>query len=327
MTFFDAFLSPFAALPVYWFLPLCAVILDRVVGDPPKLPHPVRAIGALLAFLEPRLRRLFRSDFAAGLCGVCIALFAVWAVVRGVLAAPVLNVAAAAYLSFAGLALGQLLREGRAALALLESGDVPAARRAVGFLVSRDVSEADHDELCRVLAESLSENLNDGFTAPLFWLVLGGPVGLWLYKAVSTMDSCWGYPHPPWTRFGTAGAKLDDALAYVPARLTAIFLVFTAKRLRIIAKCPNIGGMRRDAAKMKSPNAGWPMAVCAQIHGAAMGGKAVYAGKVVEKPVLGPPGALWTTEKLGLLILHLEISAYLATGCLWLGGLASHMLL
>lgn len=330
MSFADLILSPFADLPVYWWLPLAAVALDRLIGDPPRAPHPVRLIGAFLSHLEAVMRRITRAEFAAGFASVVIVIALVWAVARGLVGLPFfLGLAAAVYLSYAGLALGQLVREGDAAVTLLENGDIAAARRAVGFLVSRDVSGADHDELCRVLAESLSENMNDGFVAPLFWLVLTGPVGLWLYKAASTMDSMWGYPYSPWTRFGAAAARLDDVMAYIPARFTAVFLIFAARRLKIIARCPSLGGMRADAARMKSPNAGWPMAACAWIHGSAMGGKAIYAGEVVEKPLLGAPGSEavpWTTDKLRHLILHLEISAFLATACFWIGGLALHLL-
>lgn len=326
MTCHDLILSPFADLPAYWWLPLAAAILDRVVGDPPRLPHPVRCIGALLNRAEPAMRKRVHSDFAAGLAAVVFVLAVVWGVTRGLMALPFfLGLTAAAYLSFAGLAHGQLVREGRAALALLEKDDLDAARRAVGFLVSRDVSKADKEELCRVLAESLSENLNDAFVAPLFWLVLTGPVGLWLYKASSTMDSMWGYPYAPWTRFGTVAAKLDDALAYIPARLTVVFMLVAAQLTGLINRRPDFSAMRADARKMKSPNAGWPMAACARIHGATMGGKAVYAGKTVDKPILGPDGAPWTIPALRRLIRHLETSALLAVIGLWSGGLIVHL--
>lgn len=310
-------LSTYANLPVYWWLPLAAVILDRLIGDPPKFPHPVRAVGALLARVEPRARRAAPSPFQAGLTAMLAALAVTYIVTRASLLLPLIGTAAALYLAFAGLALGQLLREGRHALTLIESGDTPAARIAVGHLVSRDVSRANPEELRRVLAETLSENLNDGFTAPLFWLIAGGPVALWLYKAVSTMDSTWGYPHEPWTRFGTPAARLDDALAWIPARLTALFLVLAANILRLDTTGAAYAAIRDDAKTMKSPNAGWPMAACARILGAAMGGKAVYAGKTVDKPVLGPAGTAWTPEKLRTLLRLLDATGWLALAALW----------
>ena len=320
-------LFPFADLSLYWWLPLLAVILDRLIGDPPAWPHPVRYVGALLTGIEPRARRLPVPGGLAGLIAACLALAATYAAARLLLWLPsLLALAAAVYLAFAGLALGQLLREGKAALALLEQGETAAARVAIGMLVSRDVSQSDHDELCRVLAESLAENLNDAFVAPFFWLLAGGPIVLWLYKTASTMDSMWGYPYPPWTRFGTAAARLDDVLAYIPARLTALFLhaaaILRAKRGDWPENgpgeppWPGFARVAADARAMKSPNAGWPMAACAWIHHAAMGGKAVYAGKIVDKPVLGPPGALWTTTKLRGLCKTIAMTGWISAAVL-----------
>lgn len=320
MTFADALL-PCSSLAVYLWLPPLAVCLDRAIGDPPSRPHPVRAIGALLRFAEPRARRLSVSERAAGVIAVIAALAVTWAVVRLLLLFPfIFALIFAVYLCFAGLALGQLVRESAAALALLEQSDIAGARQAVGMLVSRDVSGADKDELCRVLAETMAENLNDAFVAPFFWLLFGGPAALWLYKAASTMDSMWGYPHEPWTRFGTAAARLDDALAYVPARLTALFVYggsFFANGRKPPASWPGLARVAADAKTMKSPNAGWPMAACAWVHGAAMGGRAIYAGTTVEKPVLGPPGTAWSTGKLRNLLGGITVAAYGGAMSLW----------
>lgn len=316
MTFAEVFFSPMPHLSAIWWIPPAAVILDRLIGDPPGWPHPVRAIGAALAFVEPRARRRVRNEFAAGLAAALAVLAATYAATRLALALPSLaGAAAATYLAFAGLAFGQLAREGKAALSFLEHGDVQAARQAVGFLVSRDVSQADKEELCRVLAESLSENLNDAFVAPFFWLVAGGPVGLWLYKAASTMDSTWGYMHAPWTRFGSFSARLDDALAFVPARLTAVCIVLAAWR-KVPARAM-LAAVARDAKTMRSPNAGWPMAAAAWVCGAAMGGRAVYAGKAEEKPILGPRNIAWTPEKLRSLMRLLDIAGYAAATVLY----------
>ena len=299
-------------------------MLDVVVGDPHRWPHPVRAIGRLCERVEPAARQKVPSEFLAGFVAVCCVLVATWASVRILLLFPyVMTALIATYLGFAGLALGQLLREGRATIALLEKGDVEAARTAVGMLVSRDVSQANSDDLCRALAETLAENCNDAFIAPLFWFSLGGPVALWLYKAVSTMDSMWGYPHAPWTRFGTTAAVLDDALAFVPARISLAALYLAALCRTMFFRClkketppllwPGMARVVQDARKMKSPNAGWPMAACAWLHGASMGGPTLYAGKIVEKPSLGPADVVWTPEKCKDLCRTIAVAGLLST--------------
>lgn len=330
---FDA-IFPFTNLFVYWWIPLSAAILDALIGDPPTWPHPVRAIGKLLSLVEPAARKLPVSEFAAGCVAVIVVLSVTWAAVRALFLAPFFLAAAfAVYLAFSGLALGQLYREGKSAIRLLEADDVAGARAAIAMLVSRDLTEANLEELRRALAETLAENLNDAFVAPFFWLIVGGPVGLWLYKAASTMDSMWGYPHKPWTRFGTAAARLDDVLAYIPARLTAAFLFVAAIKGNNGAwpenglgrsSRPGLSRVAEDARKMKSPNAGWPMASCAWICNAAMGGKTVYAGKPVDKPILGPAGVPWTTAKLEGLCKLTANTGVLCVGLLGCIGFALH---
>ncbi len=282
-----------------------ALGVDLLVGDPQGWPHPVRLIGAGLDRLEtladraapqtaPSRRKLFGA--------ACVLLMAggSWFAARTLCGLPAAGGLLALYLAYAGLSLGGLLAEARKAEELIESGDLKAARKAVGMLVSRETGHLDAAALRRALAETTAENVNDGFTAPFFYLVIGGPALLWAYKAVSTMDSMWGYLTPRYKDLGLACARTDDVLAFIPARLTALAFMAAA----VLAGRGEKGmfrRIRRDAAKSKSPNAGWPMAAGAWTAGASMGGRAVYFGQASEKPVLGPPGVPWNRERLALL--------------------------
>lgn len=298
------------------FIPLSALALDLAVGDPHGWPHPVRLIGAALDRLEPLAggfspagKRRFGLACLLGLG------LGSWASVSALCALPGVGPAFALYFAFAGLSLGQLLREGRRAGHLLDSGDLDRARLAVSHLVSRDTRVLDRAGLRRTLAETLSENFCDGFAAPFFFLCLGGPGLLWLYKAVSTMDSMWGYKTPRFVDLGRAGALADDALAYLPARLCAAFLMAAGYFLGLDA----LGAAKNapaQARRMASPNAGWPMAACAWLLSASMGGPAVYFGKTVDKPRLGPCGGAWTSAALaGLERLILVAGLVLACAC------------
>jgi adenosylcobinamide-phosphate synthase len=296
---------------------LLALALDLCLGDPQRLPHPVRLIGRLAQALEASAR----AHPALPALQVGYASLTLVTLLSGLTAQLLINlphhlgILAWLYLAYAGLALGQLLREGRAVAALVDSGDLPGARRALALLVSRDVSRLDAEDLRKTLAETLSENLNDGFTAPLFYLVIFGPVGMWASKAVSTLDSMWGYKTPRYRELGQAAALADDVLAFIPARITAGAMVLTSLFLSRPLGLPRkparaLGRIARDAAKMESPNAGWSMAAGAWLCGASMGGRAVYFGRPTMKPVLGPAGA-WTPEKLSALM-----RLMLATGIL-----------
>lgn len=355
----------------YLTLPLLALGLDYLFKDPRGLPHPVQAIGLLAAKLEAWARRFAQADedsdfrrvcipgvaevnagYVAGALALCGVLLATGLTVFLLTHLPWLGWLFALYLAYAGLALGSLLQAGQSALAALQAveraqdatwpGDefeqaLARAREAVGGLVSRDLSQAQGRELYRALAESLSENFNDALVAPFFWLLLGGPSGplgplaLWLYKAVSTMDSLWGYLTPQWRYLGFASARLDDILAYVPARLSAILLWLASFIAPCSGQWPGLALIKQDAAKMASPNAGWPMSAAAWLHAAHMGGPTVYFGETLQKPILGPqqasegevtadvlPVLAWNEAKIADLLLHLRLAGLLGCALMWL---------
>lgn len=321
-----------------WWLPLAALALDLAVGDPPKLPHPVRVIARLAQRLEKLLRpRLEALDAGAAATALVLA-FSGGAAYLALLLPKAAALTAWLYLSFTGLALGQLLREGKKALRLLRAAEqeadaalrdnredfpaLEAARAAIQQLVRRDVGNADSAFLSRTLAETLSENLNNAFVAPFFWLMVGGPVMLWLYKAASTLNSFWGYSHEPWARFGTAAAKINDLLAFAPARLTALALRLCAPFCGARGVWPGWFFVASQARATTSPNAGWPMAACAWLHAAPMCGSAVHAGAVERKPLLGPASGSWTTPALACLLRHIGAAGLLAALFLWLAGVA-----
>lgn len=315
-----------------WIFPL-AVLMDLWWGDPP-LPwrHPVCWIGQLVDRLEPWARRCGGSR-GAGACCVALVLVVTGVSVWAVISLPgILGKSMAVYLSWAGLATGSLLRAGEATLGIYEKGDLTAARTGLSCLVSRDTRVQGWEELHKSLADTMAENVTDACAAPCFWLILGGPVLLWIYKAVSTFDSMWGYRTPQWLRLGWAGARLDDLFAWIPARFSVCAL-WLAARIWPVAphwggRWPGFGIVARQASGMSSPNSGWPMAAASWLVGARMGGPAVYFGERVLKPWVGVPAAEdkgWDASRLRELFhllrhtsLVVELVCYLCWICVWL---------
>lgn len=295
-------------------LPLLAFILDLLFGDPARLPHPICLIGRFYNTLkEPVLAA--KKQYLSGALGLCAALAATALAVGLLVNLPgILGLFCAIYFSWSGLALGCLLHEGRKAAMSIAFGSLEDGRAAVGMLVSRDVSSMEQGELYKTLAESLSENFNDAFVAPFFWLVCAGPVGLWVYKAVSTADSMWGYKHEPWGRVGFAAARMDDLQAWLPARLSMLFLYLGAEDR---TNWPGRREVIRQARLMESPNAGWSMSTVAWLHSAHMGGQAVYAGKLKDKPRLGPDSGTWDETRILALIGHLARSGLITALAIW----------
>ena len=242
-----------------------------------------------------------------------------------------LGTCAAIYCAWSGLALGGLVQKCTEALHAVHAAEtapetLPLARQAVGMLVSRDTAVMDAADLYRSLAESVSENFNDAFVAPYFWLCLGGPVALWLYKTASTMDSMWGYTNERWLHLGRAAARLDDLLAFIPARLSALLLWLSAwlsslprsaKGLRehlsagsifTLPGWPGYVTVRRQARQSASPNAGWPMTVAAWLFDGRTGGPTKYNGVLVHKPLMGRENGAWQYANTAALIRHVRRS-------------------
>ena len=269
-----------------------AFLLDLAVGDPRWLPHPVVLMGKVISGGERRLRsRSARSDFLAGMT---LSLFLVTlsaAVTLGLVALfnslpPWLSFATTAALASATLATRGLLDAVKLIEAPLRAANLPEARRQLSHIVGRETSRLNQDKVLRAGLESLAESTCDGVVAPLFYLFLGGVPLAMAYKAASTLDSMIGYRIERYLYFGKFAARLDDVLNFVPARLTALFIVGAALALRL-DPLRALRTLWRDHANHLSPNAGYPEAALAGAFGIRLGGPSNYFGNEINKPYLG----------------------------------------
>lgn len=271
---------------------LAALVVDIALGDPRWLPHPVRLIGAAISFGDRRLRTGSASQDArngALLASAVILLsgFLAWAIIAiaGSLSA-VLGACVAVVIAWTTLALRGLDSAAAKVSSALVAGDLAAARAALPALVGRDPQRLDRDGIVRAAVESVAENCSDGVIAPLLFLFLGGPVAAITYKAVNTLDSMLGYRTERYLHFGRAAARIDDLVNFVPARLTALLIVFAAEL--ISGRGPQaFGAWRSDAWRHPSPNAGVPEAAMAGALGIQLGGPAFYQGELEHRPLLG----------------------------------------
>jgi adenosylcobinamide-phosphate synthase len=249
-----------ALLPQALYLAI-AVVLDLALGDPVYPLHPVRLMGHTLSLFERGLRRIGADGYGGG-----IALFVLLAIVwvGGISAItcttyywpPWLAVAWQVFIIYSLLALGDLVKHVLRVERAVNRDDLTAAREAIANLVGRDTDRMDGAACRRAAVESLSESLTDGFTSALFWYLLLGLPGLVLFKIVSTMDSMVGYKTPRYLRFGWCGARLDDVMNYIPARLTWLAIAAIAVVLPgCSARKALIVGLRQHAIVL-GPNAG-----------------------------------------------------------------------
>jgi adenosylcobinamide-phosphate synthase len=269
---------------------LIAILLDQLLGDPRWLPHPVRIIGAACTGCE-RLTRALLPPFAAGICSVALILGLTGATTWGMLAGatllhPWLGSLVSILLLYTTIAPRDLVRHSTEVYTPLAAGDLPEARRRVGMIVGRDTAALDEAGVARATVESVAESMVDGVTAPLFFAVLGGPMGAMLYKAINTMDSMFGYKNERYRAFGWAAARLDDLANFLPARISSLMIPAAAFLLRLDAKGA-LFILLRDRRKHASPNSGHTEAAVAGALGVQLGGPSPYFGRMVEKPTLG----------------------------------------
>lgn len=201
--------------------------LDRLIGDPPNWPHPVRWIGQLIAFLTRHLNKgRFRTGKGAFLLMITVTI--VFLVVFTVVLISyqihiLLGILIEALFIAIGLAQKSLQIAALDVYEPLSDGKLVEARTKLSYIVGRDTEKLSEQEISRATIETVSENTADGITAPLFWAFLFGATGLWVYKAVNTLDSMVGYKDERFERFGKFSARTDDLFNFIPARITGSY--------------------------------------------------------------------------------------------------------
>jgi adenosylcobinamide-phosphate synthase len=281
---------PEALRPDPWLL-AAGVLADLAIGDPVYPAHPARLIGWTLTQFENGLRRVGLDGYGGGIL-LFLMLSTVW--VDGIstvvaLSSRPLAIALHVFFVYSLLALRDLLRHGFDVEFAAAQGDVEGARTAIARLVGRDISQMDAAVCRRAAIESLSENLADGFVSPIFWYVLLGLPGLILFKVVSTMDSMVGYKTPRYLKFGWCGARTDDLMNWIPARITYLLIACTAI---FVPGCSPIKALRigwQQHAIVPGPNSGWSEAATAGAIKRKLVGPIWANGKLVTEVWLGDP--------------------------------------
>lgn len=275
-------------------LPLLAAwLLDRWLGDPQWMPHPVVAFGKAIAFFEHRLNH-GNGRFLKGMSVSCLLVMGVygltaWLMQQAALFSPGLLMALQVLLIFYCLAGTTLVREVRMVFLAVDRS-LEEGRRQVARIVGRDTSELSAQEVRAAALETLAENLSDGVVAPLFWYLLLGVPGMFAYKMVNTLDSMIGYRNERYRRFGCFAARLDDVANFVPARLTAFLMIVVSGRFSLLEFVARYGNQHA------SPNSGYPESALAGILNCRFGGPHYYFGEEVWKPYIGDNERLLTTE-------------------------------
>jgi adenosylcobinamide-phosphate synthase len=293
-----------------------AFLLDLLLGDPQWFPHPVRLVGKLasgaerlfrsMTFLPPRGAGVLTAVTVIGVT-VGIVQLLVW-LAFGL--HPLAGLMVATLMLYFAIAPRDLSVHAGAVRKALLADDLGLARRKVAMMVGRDTAALDEEGVARAAVESVAENTSDGVTAPLFYGILFGPAGAWLYKASNTLDSMFGYRNERYREFGWASARFDDLMNYLPARLTVLAVAGAAFILRL-DPAGSIRAVRAGARLHESPNAGYPESAFAGALGVTLGGERSYGGVTRTVPKLGLREGVMDSGTIGQAIKLMYVTATL----------------
>lgn len=287
------------------FIILLAFILDFILGDPRYGLHPIRLIGQCILLFTKILRRLGLDGKGGGILLVVmvettfLATFLATSLVLHHIHI-LIGLGFDLFICYSCLALKDLFFHTDKVIRALEGGNLAEARKKIAMVVGRDVRFLDEKGISRAAIETMAENFVDGFLSPLFWYLSGGISGyilglspvmtaaglMILFKVASTLDSMVGYKDSEFLEFGWAGAKLDDIMNFIPARL-ALMVLFAGAWICRLKASEGIRVALRDRLKHDSPNAAHAESFVAGALAVRLGGPTLYPDGQKDKPWLG----------------------------------------
>lgn len=274
-------------------------IIDLILGDPYWFKwHPIRLIGNLITFMEIITRKIFsknkNGELAAGAV-TAVVVTAVSVTIPFIIirlcdyVSPYLSFVVQSIMCYFIFALKSLKTESMKVYYALENDGIEAGRHAVSMIVGRDTECLDEKGVIKAAVETVAENSSDGIIAPLIFMMLFGACGGFFYKAVNTMDSMIGYKNDKYLYFGRVAAKADDIVNFIPARISAMFIIMAAFILPDFDGKESYRIFKRDRMKSSSPNSAQTEAACAGAMNIQLLGDAYYFGKLYKKQTIGEP--------------------------------------
>jgi adenosylcobinamide-phosphate synthase len=263
------------------FIFILAFLLDIVLGEIPDRIHPTIGIGKVIGYLRPRLKnknaKIEKINGILLLVGVAflasapvfLGLFAIRTytnLIPYIGSIPHVN-------SILYIIVGAILFKSTFAIKCmrhytvpiakaLKANDLETARKYLPYIVRRDPNSLTAEQITSATVESIAESTTDGITGPFFFFMFLGVPGAFIYRVINTLDSMVAYKTPELRNIGWFSAKMDTAVNYIPARLTALLMVIAAGLAGENAK-EAWRILKRDKNKTASPNAGYTMGAMA----------------------------------------------------------------
>lgn len=301
-----------------------AYFLDLWIGDPPDWPHPVKWMGKAILRLEHQLNKEgFRKG--KGILMLSILVITVFILTCCIIwlsysLHTIVGILVEAIVIMTTISQKSLKLAALEVFQPLVKNDMETARVKLSYIVGRDTEHLNESEIVRGTVETVAENTSDGITAPLFWALIGGAPLAIVYRCVNTCDSMVGYKNKRYIDFGWASAKLDDALNWVPSRITG-FILYFCKRPEYFTYQEGFRILLEDAKKHPSPNSGWGEAAVAANLGIQLGGLNTYKGMVSDRAKIGRKVFELERNHITQTIARMQKACFVFIMVLWIGGI------
>jgi adenosylcobinamide-phosphate synthase len=305
-----------------------AFLIDAIIGDPPKWPHPVKWVGSLIGFLDKKWNHGPNRKWKGILMLLVVLITAfslTWLICMLAYKLHFLIGLAVESLLIATTIAHKGLKE--AAMDVytpLQKEDLQNARHKLSYIVGRDTERLNEREIVRGTVETVAENTSDGVIAPCVWAWIGGAPFALVYRAINTCDSMVGYKNDRYSDFGWASARLDDVVNWIPSRITAVVMLLANRPFQINRK-EAWRILFRDARKHPSPNSGWCEAGAAALLGVQLGGINTYNGVISNRALMGNPIDHLNRNHIVKVNRILSQTVLLFLVFLWLGGVLIDM--
>jgi len=259
---------------MYVEITLFAYLIDKIFGEFSFIRHPVIIMGDYIKWFE---KYFYNNTIFRGAVLTLSLLLIVWLIV-GSISSNINHLP-----NLLGIFLSSIIASTTIASKMLYDSvkDLLQNPHHIKYLVSRDTQELSDSDINKAGIETYAENLSDGVVAPIFYLLVLGLEGAFLYKAINTLDSMVGYRNEHYEKFGKISALLDDVVNYIPSRITALLIGILMLSRKAILEFHSFG------KKHDSPNAGHPISAMALALDVQLGGDTSYFGKIKKKAPFG----------------------------------------
>lgn len=273
---------------------IIAFILDLFIGDPHNFPHPIRLFGKIILFLESFFRKRDKNKFKLyGFYIVVISNLIVFSIYFFILYILIIinnkyiYTFISSFIFYQFLACRSLRVESMKVYKALKENNIEKARKMLSMIVGRDVESLNEEQIIKASIETVAENFSDGIIAPMFYYIIFFIYGVCIYKMVNTLDSMIGYKDEKYKDIGYFSAKIDDILNYIPARISAFLLLFSALFFTDMSIKNGYYIFKRDRYNHASPNSAQTESVVSGLFNIRLAGDAYYFGKLYKKPYIG----------------------------------------